>query len=714
MITDTSIQPRRIAGEALRFMVWALLRPIRAVCLRRWANIAALSVVGLVFVMVIELTFGRQIRRLAGLWAGVPMVAVALISLVFLAIACVPLAHLGGLHWRQLKRTAVYPPVWLAALLTLGAMFQLERSDPALPFPEFSGETWLWAIGICLFAPVICLVGGAVLKSSTPVRRPRKLRDGETTEERSLRTLTADPKNLLIPWLEQEQPVENPESDDFFDLRYVAQRIGERLFDVKLATIGLVGPFGVGKSSIVKFVKHYVELDRAFRTRMQARWFEECRRRRVMERFAPRILLCPVSAWGLRDQPGAAVILRHAVDRLAVEVDCLSVSNLPEQYLQTLKGVSPEWLNLPLMLAMPDDAEEQLRRLEPILEAINARLIIVVEDLDRNVEAPVVAVFSQAFDSQGENSSTDGSSRFTSQASGRIARELEALFSRLLDLERVSFILVVANPGAADISRLCERIEPVYRVERTLAVNVIGALRAHCLNLLREQGDIQPAYESTLGFMGALHEANALDYDELKGKTPVSALAELLTTPRVLKQALRHALQAWTDLHGEVDFDDLLICHVIRSVSPNAFDFMMEHYGELSAATSDGKNKNELTSAWGAEVRDCSLHVRELLWTLIGFLSPGVAAVSRSPRPPQGVAGTVYWGRVVRGRIAEPVRDQQVLRAIVAWKNNRADTFLANKLATEQAFADALERVTQGDPRRELGLAHDELRLLTT
>jgi hypothetical protein len=385
MITETRIALWQTCRKTLQSILWALSRPTRAVCLRRWANIVALSVVGLVFVMVFEQTLGRQARRVAGVWTGVPVGAMASISLVLLALACVPLTHLGGLHWRQLKRIAIYPPVWLAVLLTLGAMFQLERSDRALPLPKFDGETWLWALGISLVAPIICLVGGEVLRASTPVRPRRGLPDGMTTDERSIRTVSADPVNLLIPWLEQEQPVENPERDDYFDLRYVAQRIAEHLFDVKLATVGLVGPFGVGKSSIVKFVKHYIESDRVFRTRMEGRWREECRRRGVTDHFAPAILLCPVSAWGLRDQPGAAVILRHAVDRLAAEVDCLSVSNLPEQYLQNLKGVSPEWLNLPMMLATPDDAEEQLRRLEPILEAINARLIVVVEDLDRNV-----------------------------------------------------------------------------------------------------------------------------------------------------------------------------------------------------------------------------------------------------------------------------------------------------------------------------------------
>ncbi len=552
---------------------------------------------GLVFVMLLELTLGTQVRRLAGLWAGagVPVPVVAAILLLLLALSCVVLVRLGGLHLGHWRSVLAYPPVWLAPVLTTGAMILLQRRDWPLPLPKFDSETWLWSLGIWIAAPLLCLVGVKLLTTAMPVQRRSDGRGGKVIAEQPLRALTANPEQLLVPGLELERPVENPERDDLFDLRYIARRIAEHFFDPRLATVGLVGPFGVGKSSIVEFVKHYVESDQAFGDRMRIRWHEEHRRGGLIKRYAPRILLCRLSAWGLRDQPGAVVILRHAVQRLAAEVDCLSVSNLPEQYAKTLKEIGPEWMNLPMMLSAPDDAEEQLRRLEPILEALNARLIVVVEDLDRNVEVPDLALFSQEIESPGRDAPTRISTRFTTRSSGRIARELEALFSRLLDLERVSFVLVVANPGAADISRLCERIEPVHRIERALVLDLVGTLRTHCLNLGRERGDIQPAHESRLNFMRALHEWSALDFNVQGERTPVTALAELLRTPRALKQALRHTWQPWADLHGEVDFDDLLICHVIHAVSPSAFDFLMENYGALSGASPDRKLNTALS-----------------------------------------------------------------------------------------------------------------------
>ena len=714
MTTEPTTWLHRIIDAIGRFRFRELPRPAHAVCLRRWANILVLSLAGLVFVMVIELTLGTQVRRLAESWAGAGLPAIAIIMLFGLALACVPLAGIGGLHRRQLRRIPVYPPAWMSVVLAAVAMFALERSGLRLPLPKFSGETWLWAIGIGSAAPLMCVVGGKLLRSSVPIHAGNTRQRNVGIGDQTLRALTDDMADSFIPWLEQEQPVEIPDRDDLFDLRYVAERIAEYLFDVRLATVGLVGPFGVGKSSIIGFVKHYIDSDGAFHTRMKTRWREQFRRGNVAERHAPHILLCSVSAWGLRDQPGAAVILRHAVERLAAEVDCLSVSNLPDQYVQALKGVSPEWLNLPTMLPAPGDAEDQLRRLEPILDAINARLIVIVEDLDRNVEVPVLTLLSQDIESPGRDAPTRVSTRLTTQSSGRIARELEALFSRLLDLERVSFVLVVANAGAADISRLCERIEPVHRIERGLVLRVVGAFRTHCLALAEERGDVQPAHESTLNFLGALHEWRSLDLDMLNGRTPVSALAEVLITPRALKQAMRHTWHAWNDLHGEVDFDDLLICHVIRAVSPSAFDFLMENYGALSADTRDAKQRDEITSAWNAQIRDCSLDGRERLWILVGFLFPAIAVASRSPSPPQGVRRTVYWERVIRGRVAERVRDQDVLRAVATWKRDRGETLLASKLAADTAFAEGFERVIEGYPRAEFSLTHAEYRRLTS
>ena len=73
--------------------------------------------------------------------------------------------------------------------------------------------------------------------------------------------------------------------------------------------------------------------------------------------------------------PAATVVLREAVAELRRHVDCLSVRSLPDEYLAAIKGVAPAWVHAPLAIASGDSPSQQLRRLDPLLEAINARLV---------------------------------------------------------------------------------------------------------------------------------------------------------------------------------------------------------------------------------------------------------------------------------------------------------------------------------------------------
>jgi hypothetical protein len=78
------------------------------------------------------------------------------------------------------------------------------------------------------------------------------------------------------------------------------------------------------------------------------------------------------------------------------------------------------------------------------------------------------------------------------------------------------------------------------------------------------------------------------------------------------------------------------------------------------------------------------------------------------------VRRTVYWERVIRGRVAERVRDQEVLRDVATWKQDGAETLLASKLAADTAFSEGFERVIEGYPRAEFILTHAEYRRLTS
>jgi hypothetical protein len=726
MLRNTDSSLRSIIVKVGLDVLSLALRPARGASLRRWANIVALALIAVAAAVTTSLTLHAPVKRFAALWQGLPLPLMAAVLVIFLALACVPLVRLGGLHsglWRSLL---VYPPAWMSAALAALALFCLGFTRWAGPLTDVDGETWVCSLGILIAAPVVCLVSLWVLgdaPASRPRHRPPEL---ELAGGGSLAALVRDPEGRLIPWLEQERPVEDPERDDLFDLRFVAERIAEHFFDPTLATVGLVGPLGVGKSSILRFVEHCLYENRAFQSRVAARYRAQGTGSGLAYQRPPRILVCHVSAWGLRDKPAAVVILRHAVERLAKEADCLAISSLPERYAKALKGVGPDWLNLPTIFTSDDDAAEQLRRMEPVLEALHARLVIFIEDLDRDVDAPEVTLDQeirrattaarggQKAGGHGVNR-TQVTSKVSTRSTGRVTCELGALFSRLVGLDRVSFVLAVSHPGVVDLSRLCEHIEPVRRIERAPVLDVVAALRDHALDWARNQGDLQPAFDSTLACLGRIKDYGDLDISALGGRTPTSALSELLATPRVLKLALRNTWRTWRDLHGEIDFDDLLVCHVIRAASPQAFDFLIDSSRAFFGAGHDVERLDQIRNEWDTDLRDVTSDERDFLWNLLGFLLPatGIGGEVRIPAPPQGVHRLPYFDRVVRGRVVDSVTDQRVLRAIAAWKKNHGDTAMANELATDGAFTAAFERVVQGAPRADFQLAGNEFQELT-
>ena len=666
-----------------------VLRPFRVPTLHRWLSILALSVVGLVVGRLLTVGLAATARRLGDLAAGLPMPVFALGLVVLASILYAPLVRLGAMRWGHWRSVLVYPPIWMAAILGAMGTLSLKRVYRGLPLPDVDLPDIRWSIGIWLASPLLCLVMWAIFSVKVPTRRRREgaRHDRESSVEQALKGMADDPEGRLIPWLEMERPVSDPYRDDLFRMRFTARRIAAHFFERRLGTVGLTGPYGTGKSSVIRFVEYYLEEDRGFRAEMVESWRARLSPWGGLRRFPPRVIVCKVSAWGMVDRPAPAAVLRQAVERLAKEADCLSVITLPDRYVQAFKGAGSTWLNLPLMLSSADDATEQLRRLQPILDALDARLIVIIEDIDRNADGLEGAV------------------------DGQVARDLQAMLAHLREVDRVSFMLAVSTPGVIDFSRLCERIERIRPLEARLIWSVVSALRTYCLDVARKRGDLQTAHDDSLREFEPRQELQWAFLAGLSTPPVTLSLCELMGNPRALKQALRHTWQAWQQLHGEVDLDDLLICNVIRARSPDAFDFLIESYETLRSERIEDDRRRETVEAWSNRVRDCGQRERDPLWSLVAYLFPRIEnrPVGRSSSAPQGVQGSIYWDRIVSGYVSEPIRDQEILRGVALWKQGDDDPAMANALAGNPEYSATFERILEGRPRDDVRLTRDEL-----
>ena len=455
-----------------------LLRPFSLASLRRWVQILLLTLVSTSLVFLVlpvftKIASGVQVYanvicvKMGGAPGGTISVLgfgisghwfLCALLIPLMALLGVPLVRLGGLRWGHLRHILTYPPSWVAALFGVLCIHALRDTGVVLTASPPSVCTIALRHALCILA-VSCLV--SLLFARTPWREVgakikhfckcafRNTRDNRKgappSSKEALRRFAEDPEGNLIPWLEDPAPILNPR-DDCFDTRFIARRIAEALFRRRLPTVGLHGAWGSGKTTVLKFVEHYLHHDAGFRQHIREEWRRQFRKRReVLQSYCvPGIITCTVSAWGIARNPAPALVLRQVISKLSHHADCMGVNALPRHYLDALKGVAPSWLGGLVSLFWPTDPVEQLRRLDPILGAINSRLVVFIEDLDRNLAAPGLSL------PQSVNNYLPGdASACPTQIGGcpgaTMLVDIQGMLSRMQDVERVSFVLSVSR-----------------------------------------------------------------------------------------------------------------------------------------------------------------------------------------------------------------------------------------------------------------------------
>jgi hypothetical protein len=243
-------------------------------------------------------------------------------------------------------------------------------------------------------------------------------------------------------------------------------------------------------------------------------------------------------------------------------IESTSIENIPDSFVDALYGTH-HWFKVASGLLKPKQPEDVLSRLDSLLKIHNKKLLIVIENIDRN-EHPEHLV-------------------------NTIAGVLDKLSFKDSDGESTNSNINFIFSGDKDKIPL----EIVYRisdykehVETTISTDLILRFMALCIDKCldgKENGSniIIPYLSKGFTITGVLLEdinnlQRELDLDaypadsmskrmgyELDGYQTLVAAADVLSNPRRLKYSLRYAYDLWcsdsTKLAGEIHIFDLVV-----------------------------------------------------------------------------------------------------------------------------------------------------------
>ncbi|GAB5444336.1 MAG: hypothetical protein Fues2KO_46850 [Fuerstiella sp.] len=551
-------------------------------------------------------------------------------------------------HWRA------YPPAWLAAVLAWIVVAVVDV------FGGFDSDgyratvrEWIGYGGGSLL--LVCWYSGLWSELVQWFRR-KPVEEIEEPECITLQDIENAPWEEIEAWLESDEPARY----DFLGHQSVAHRVSFRITE-GIRSVGIVGPYGAGKTSIVSWV------------------IKRLKKHSVGGR---RFFVCHHSCWGFETSASAIHdMLGSAVSKLSEEIDTFQVDSLPESYRQTFSA-GGDWVETisNLVLTAPDPIE-QFSRLSDLLGDIGGRLVFIVEDLDRNE--------TRNFEIQ----------------------EVLAFLERLKEHCSFSFVLTggLSSSQHIDYAKLCDHIEFLRTIQPQHSSELIARVSQRCL-------DNDVFQHVRLGDPNRNYEWNPLsgllmqDYEEF---SLPQAVASLLNTPRSLRHALGRTFSAWHTLHGEIDFNHLLAVNVLRFGAPECFQFLLRHWDRIHSPPSQrpafGEESKRVIRR--AILNDWNHTVENVDWNptaalrVIEFILPATeywlvddSRYGHNQTGPQYVFEERYWIRAINEAIdGDDVRDQEVIRDVQAWLDTPGTaTDLVTKLTTSPRYADIWEHFASG------------------
>ncbi|KVX01235.1 P-loop NTPase fold protein [Shewanella frigidimarina] len=507
----------------------------RTLCLvgKRWFSVFLCSVVAILTVTLLaQFTWISQgYLSFATLISGLPFKLQCMVS--FLAGLAISI-FLTKLYVYSKNRVfgfnLKYPPITLSVvfIILFSAVILLfqDTSNPLFHSDYFCQS--IVQLAICFMGmsvnniyAIFCKIMRFFVRNRTKTNQREKI---EPNDEQMKSWTDSD----LEKWLNDDSPIESKEDlDDNY--QFYVERIKERIIHNENTSIALCGAFGVGKSSIINCLVQELE---------------------NTDIGGIKFIHCNVDCWGVNTNDITQFVLSHIIDTVNREIDMSAFKKLPAHYKEALKTGSNSIKILNIFLDEHTNPTKELGSLNDVLTSCNLRVLVTLQDLDRN------------------NGAKDN------------LNNLAALLDRLRPLESFSFVIPMEYKSEYSdiIVKVTDYREDVIPSNFTRQIQ--NSLACFYKRLFNQKFRL-------------LTDPSVLDYQELSKKNPfrshgeinksVIQINQLIPSYRVLKDVLRRVNSMWnvSGLLGEVDLVTLMLIVTLRETKPSLFDLLLENYDGL-------------------------------------------------------------------------------------------------------------------------------------
>lgn len=424
MINNAKL-PKPLLFKTIRLMaeidktITQLTNLVQSPIFRRWLDIIFLSAI----IIIIFLILGPLLLYVLNWWDmytqnWAPLLQYAK-SALLAALAFIFLSRIGALHPSyRLSIMLRYPPAWLSSFLVVIFFGGLVVHGSLISFSLTINDQYL-KLSLTLISVLIGLLLAFFYVKFEETRFSHGVASSERYSSFSPLRNIFDNDMDFINWVTDESPIRYP-SEDAFDHVIPARRIARFLLQESHNSFWIVGPYGCGKSSLINLIEYYILHPGDLGS--------------PRPKSSGQVIRCNIDGWGRVSGSVAQKILELGIEKVKRHVDCTSIISLPDNYHRAIAGTkSPGVAVLSALLRPSPDPGPQLSRLDDILAASKLRLIIFLEDLDRNVDDKI------------------------------IDEEMPALLDRLHKLKWVTFVWTSgAEPKSSELlARICDHMEVI-------------------------------------------------------------------------------------------------------------------------------------------------------------------------------------------------------------------------------------------------------------